>query len=63
MYDASTHIDPRLTFPESDDGEFGAFRFGCQLTVVYEDKYYPFPQQSRLVQTKAESVTARQLLP
>ena len=30
---------------EPDDGEPGALRFCGQLTVVYENEYYPFPEQ------------------
>lgn len=53
----------RLTVSEPNDGEFGAFRFGRQFAMVYEDQYHSIPQQVRFVQAKAGQVTARELLP
>lgn len=48
---------------EPDDGEPGALRFRCQLTVVHEDEHYPLPEQGRSLQGEAGKVTFGQLLP
>lgn len=48
---------------ESHDGEFGPFRLGCQLKMVYENIYHSLPQQGRFVQAKTGQITTLQLLP
>lgn len=52
-----------LKTTEPHDGEFGPVRLGCQLKMVYENIYHPFPQQGRFVQAKAGQITTLQLLP
>lgn len=49
-------------FLEPHDGKSGTIRFSRELTMVHANQYHPLPEQSRLVQAKACSITIKQLL-
>lgn len=50
-------------FLEPNDGKSGTVRFGGKLQMVHAYQYYSLPEQGRLVQGKARSITAGQLFP
>jgi len=48
---------------EPNDGISGSFRLGGKFAMVHANKHHSVPQQSRLIQAEARSITTEQLLP